>query len=102
MEQLKTGDSVTIASHYAPDGKILVTNGEPISSDGILAAWGAMIRGGLRDWKFVTTDLAGDSNFLIETGTYEINGADKNWWTKEIMWLPGRCNQMENGNCIVM
>lgn len=77
VEQLKTGDSVTIASHYAPDGKILVTNGEPISSDGILAAWGAMIRGGLRDWKFVTTDLAGDSNFLIETGTYEINGADK-------------------------
>ncbi len=77
IEQLKAGDSVAIASHYAPDGKMIGAGGDPITGDGILTAWGGIIRQGFRDWKFVTTDLAGDSNFLIETGTYEINGAEK-------------------------
>ncbi|HEY6954797.1 MAG TPA: DUF4440 domain-containing protein [Flavisolibacter sp.] len=71
-EQLASGDSARLASHYAPDGKILLANGEPISGKDILAAWGGMIRSGVNHWKFVTTDLKGDNQFLIETGTYEI------------------------------
>jgi ketosteroid isomerase-like protein len=77
VEELKKGDSTTIASHYGPDAKILLTNGEPLSGSGILAMWGNIIRAGMTDWKFVTTDLEGNSNFLIETGIYEMNSADK-------------------------
>src|SRR6266536_3479437 len=56
VEELKKGDSVAIASHYGPDAKILLSNGEPITGSNILSMWGGMIRAGMRDCKFVTTD----------------------------------------------
>lgn len=77
MEELKKGDSTAIASHYGPDAKILLSNSEPVSGAGIAAMWGSVIRSGMTDWKFATTDLAGNSDLLVETGTYEINGTDK-------------------------
>ena len=77
VEQLKNGDSVTIASHYGPYAKILLSNSEPVSGNQILSTWGGIIRAGLRDWKFVTTDLDGNSDYLVETGTYEINDSNK-------------------------
>lgn len=77
VDELKRGDSTTIASHYSPDAKILISNGEPVTGNGILTVWGNIIRAGMTDWKFVTTDLVGNSDFLIETGTYEMNSADK-------------------------
>lgn len=76
-EELKKGDSTALAAHYSPDGKILLTNNEPISGAGILSFWGSIVRSGMTDWKFITTDLEGNSNFLIETGAYEINNPDK-------------------------
>jgi ketosteroid isomerase-like protein len=76
-EELKKGDSIAIASHYSQDGKILLANSEPASGSGILSLWGGIIRSGVTDWKFTTTDLTGDPHFLIETGSYEINGPDK-------------------------
>lgn len=76
-EELKKGDSTAIASHYSQDGKILLANSEPASGSGILSLWGSIIRSGVTDWKFTTTDLAGDSNFLVETGEYKINDAGK-------------------------
>jgi len=76
-EELKKGDSTAIASHYSQDGKILLANSEPASGSGILSLWGGIIRSGVTDWKFTTTDLTGDPDFLIETGSYEINGPDK-------------------------
>ena len=75
--ELKNGDSASIDSHYGPDAKILVSGSDAITGSDIPAAWGSMIRAGLRDWKFVTTDLVGNSDFLIETGKYEITGSDK-------------------------
>jgi len=76
-EELKKGDSTTIASHYSQDGEILLANMEPVSGTGILPLWGSIIRSGMTDWKFTTTELTGDSDFLIETGSYEIKSADK-------------------------
>ena len=78
VEELKKGDSVAIASHYGPDAKILLSNSEPVSGKDILSTWGGTIRSGLTDWKFVTTDLEGNEDYLIETGTFEINDANKN------------------------
>ena len=76
VEELKNGDSVTIASHYGPGAKILLSNGEPISGNAILSMWGSMVRAGMTDVKFVTTELEGDSDYLIETGAYEFNDAN--------------------------
>ena len=76
-EELKNGDSMAIASHYGPDAEILLSNSEPIKGNNILSAWGSTIRNGMTDWKFTTTDLEGNADFLIETGSYEINDKTK-------------------------
>jgi ketosteroid isomerase-like protein len=76
-QEIKNGDSVAIASHYGPDAVLLLSNNEPISGKAILSTWSGIIRAGMTDWKFATTNLEGDANFLIETGTYEINDAGK-------------------------
>lgn len=76
-EQLKNGDSAALASHYSTDAKILLSNMEPVSGNGILSLWGSIIRSGATDWKFVTSDLTGNSGFLIETGSYEIRDTGK-------------------------
>ena len=77
MQELKDGDSTAIAAHYGPDAKLLLSNREPLSGSNILSMWGAAVRSGLNDWKFVTTDLEGNSDYLIETGTYEIHDVNK-------------------------
>jgi len=56
---------------------MLTSNSNPIEGKDILSAWGSMIRAGLKDWTFTTTDLQGNSDFLIETGNYEIKDANK-------------------------
>jgi ketosteroid isomerase-like protein len=77
VEQIRNGDSMSLAGHYSSDAELLMSNSEPIKAKDILSAWGSTVRTGLRDWKFTTTDLQGDSNFLIETGNYEIRDANK-------------------------
>ena len=76
-QQLRDGDSVTLASNYWPDAELLLSNSEPIKGKDILSAWGATIRMGIKDMTFTTTDITGDANFLIETGTYEMNDGNK-------------------------
>ena len=71
-DAIKNGDSAWVASQYAPDAEILLEKSEPIKGKDILAMWGQVSRSQTKDWTFTTTDLQGDDNFLIETGTYEI------------------------------
>ena len=75
-EQIMNGDSVALASHYAPDAELLFSNSEPIKGKDIVTAWGSMIRSGTRNMIFTTTDLTGCDDFLIETGYYEIKDND--------------------------
>jgi len=77
MEQIREGDSAALASHYSSDAELLMDNSEPIKNKDILPAWGSMLRTGLRDWTFTTTDLQGDENFLVETGGYDIRDSNK-------------------------
>ncbi len=77
MEELKNGDSVAIASHYASDGMLLLSNNEPIQGKNILSTWNGVYRAGMTDWKFGTTNLEGNADFLIESGTYEIRDTAK-------------------------
>jgi ketosteroid isomerase-like protein len=48
---------------------------DPIKGNAILPAWGSMTRMGVTDFTFSTTDISGDSEFIIETGQYEMKDA---------------------------
>ena len=76
-EQLAAGDSMALASHYWPDAELLLDNSEAVKGNDILNAWGAAIRTGIKEITFSTTDITGDSVFLIETGNYEMQDAKK-------------------------
>ena len=77
-DQFRAADSVALASHYWPDAEILLSNSEAIKGDKILPTWGAMTRMGIKDFIFSTTDIKGNSEFLIETGNYEMKDEKKN------------------------
>jgi ketosteroid isomerase-like protein len=76
-EEFKKGDSVALASHYSTDAEMLFANSEPIKRKDILSEWGGMLRTGIKDFTFATTDITGSGDLLVETGTYEMKTADK-------------------------
>lgn len=75
-EQVRAGDSVALAAHYHNDAELLFAHSEPIKGKGIVSAWGQIIRMGVKEFTFTTTDLSGSGNLLVETGTYEMKMAD--------------------------
>ncbi len=81
-EEFRNADSVSLASYYTADAEMLFANHDPIKGKEILSAWGSTIRNGIknaaRNIKFTTTDLTGDDEFLIETGTYEMKDEQDN------------------------
>jgi ketosteroid isomerase-like protein len=76
-QQIATGDSVGLASHYWPDAELLLDNSEVIEGKNILNAWGDAIRMGVKEMIFTTTDITGSPTFIIETGNYEMKDAAK-------------------------
>ncbi len=74
-EQFRAADSAALASHYWPDAEILLSNSDAIKGPEILGAWGSMTRMGIPYFTFTTTDIAGDADYLIETGKYEMKDA---------------------------
>lgn len=74
-EEFAAGDSAGLASHYWPDAEILLDNSEPIKGNEILSAWGSMTKSTAKSFTFSTTDIAGNSEFLIETGQYLLKDA---------------------------
>jgi len=76
-EQFAAGDSAALASHYWPNAELLLDNSEPVKGNNILNVWGSAIRAGIKEISFVTTDITGDSLFIIETGSYEMKDAKK-------------------------
>ena len=81
-EEVKKGDSVALASHYSSDAEMLFANSEPIKGKDILSAWGGMIRMGIKDFTFATTDITVSGDLLVETGTYEMKAEDKTLFDK--------------------
>lgn len=73
-DELKKGDSAALASHYSTDAMLMLSNSEPIKGKDILSAWGGMIRMGVKDLVLNTTDITGNADLLVETGTYEMKG----------------------------
>ncbi len=75
-EQVRNGDSVALAAHYHPQAELLFANSEPIKGNGILSTWGSLIRMGVKEFTFTTTDITGSGDLLVETGSYEMNTAE--------------------------
>jgi ketosteroid isomerase-like protein len=73
-EEIKKGDSVGMASHYASDAWVMPPNSEPVPKDKIVSAWGGAIRMGVKDLKIMTDDVTGNAEVLGETGRYEMYG----------------------------
>jgi ketosteroid isomerase-like protein len=76
-EQIASGDSSALASHYWPDAELLLDNSEVVKGSDILNAWGSAIRNGIKEMTFSTTDINGSPTLIIETGNYEIKGEKK-------------------------
>jgi len=76
-EQIASGDSSALASHYWPDAELLLDNSEVVRGKDIIGAWGAAIRMGIKEMTFSTTDITGSTAFIIETGNYEMKDGKK-------------------------
>ena len=76
-DEVKKGDSVGLASHYASDGMALPPNSEAVKKEGLISLWGSFIRMGVKELRLSTQDVKGNDEMLTETGTYELDG-DKN------------------------
>ena len=75
-EEVRNGDSVALAAHYSTDAELLFSNSEPIKGKDILSAWGSIIRMGVKEFTFTSTDMTGSGDLLVETGSYEMKTAD--------------------------
>ena len=64
------GDSIALANYYSGDAKFGSLKGKEI-----LSAWGRMVRNSIkentRNLLFTTTAFTGDSDYMVELGTYE-------------------------------
>lgn len=66
--EIRNGDSIALASHYTSDAEMLLPGRLPIKGKDILATWSRWIRTGSRDVTFVTTDVSGCDDLIVETG----------------------------------
>lgn len=76
VDDFEKGDSVAVAAHYTDDAQILAPNMEAVKANGIAAFWGSFMKMGVKDFKLITDDVVGNEAQLVETGRYEIYGAD--------------------------
>ena len=90
-EEFKKGDSNALAAHYASDGWAMFDKSEPFKGAAIANAWGGAIRSGVKELKINTTDLTGNAELLVETGTYEMIGDGNKTLDKGkyvVVWKP--------------
>jgi ketosteroid isomerase-like protein len=73
-EDIMKGDSNAIAAHYSADAWLMFDHSEPFKGKDIAAAWGGVIRMGMKTARITTVDLVGDANLLAETGMFEFLG----------------------------
>ena len=76
-EQIASGDTAALASHYWPDAELLLDNSEVVRGKDIIYAWGSAIRLGAKAMTFATTDITGTPTFIIETGNYDMMSGNK-------------------------
>jgi len=75
-EEIRRGDSVALASHYAADAVVMPPNSDVVKGNDITGLWGGALRMGVKDFKLTITDITGGGDLFVETGNYEMFGAD--------------------------
>lgn len=76
-QQIKIVDSAGLASVYSSDAWLMPPNSETVKGNDIADFWGGAIRIlGVKEAKINTDDVVGNSELLVETGNYEMFGAD--------------------------
>lgn len=75
-EEVRQGDSVALASHYASDAIVMPPNSEMVRGNDIAGLWGGFLRMGVKDFKLTITDITGSGDLYAETGNYEVFGAN--------------------------
>jgi ketosteroid isomerase-like protein len=73
-EEIRRGDSVALASHYASDAVVMPPNSDAVTGTDIVGLWGGALRMGVKDFKLNITDITGGGDVYAETGTYEMFG----------------------------
>ena len=75
-EEVRKGDSLALASHYTSNAIVMPPNSEAVTGNDILGLWGGALRMGVKDFKLNITDITGGGDVYVETGTYEMFGAN--------------------------
>ena len=75
-EEIRRGDSVALASHYASDAVVMPPNSEEVKGNNIAGLWGGTLKMGVKDFKLTITDITGGGDLYVETRHYEVFGAD--------------------------
>ena len=75
-EEIRRGDSVALASHYASDAVVMPPNSEVVKGNNIVGLWAGALKMGVKDFKLTITDITGGGDLYVETGNYEMFGAD--------------------------
>lgn len=75
-EEIRKGDSVALAAHYASNAVVMPPNSDAVKGNDIVGLWGGVLRMGVKDFKLNITDITGGGDMYAETGTYEVLGAD--------------------------
>lgn len=94
-EEIRRGDSIALASHYASDAVVMPPNSEVVKGNNIVGMWGGALRMGVKDVKLTITDITGGGDLYVETGNIEMFGADNKSLDKGkyvVVW------KKENGN----
>lgn len=75
-EEVRRGDSTAMAAHYSSDAIVMPANSEQVTGNNIVNFWGSVVRMGVKDLKLNITDIYGDGDVYVETGTLELFGTD--------------------------
>ena len=75
-EEIRKGDSVALASHYALNAVVMPPNSDAVTGNDLVGLWGGALRMGVKDFRLNITDITGGGDVYAETGTYEMFGAN--------------------------
>lgn len=87
-DELNKGDSTALASNYLSNACICPPNMEAcMGTTAVTSLMGGFIRMGAKDLKFTVTDLTGNADLLVESGTYAVTmGKDKDKGKYVVAW----------------
>ncbi len=75
-EAIRDGDTLAIEGMYGPDAELMLSNLDVVQRPKIKEVFGESIRLGLKHFTFITTDVTGSADLIVNTGKYEMKTND--------------------------